>query len=362
MPRAGQPEKGDTKMTRRVFLASVPALLAASRVLAQPRKASIPVRALNHMTLIVSDVKRSVEFYQGLFGMPIQARQGNTILLQIGSGPQFMALGGGGATAKPSINHFCMTTDGFNVDRLLKILTEHGVTMADAPAGGAPRGGGLSGGPMKVRVRMRGEDAGGAKEGTPELYAGDPDGIVIQLQDVSYCGGAGVLGNVCAATPEPAPRKGLIVVRDLSHFTLTVSNRQRSQPFYQELFAVPIQTLQGATPLLAVGPGPQFITLAGGAGGATAATPTIAHVCLTMDGFDPDKVLKTLGEYGIKPRGDASGPAGPLVSYVSMRKEDRGGAKEGTPELYFTDPDGIVIQLQDVSYCGGSGVLGNKCP
>ena len=28
--------------------------------------------------------------------------------------------------------------------------------------------------------------------------------------------------------------------------------------------------------------------------------------------------------------------------------EDRGGAKEGTPELYFTDPDGILIQLQDV--------------
>ena len=47
--------------------------------------------------------------------------------------------------------------------------------------------------------------------------------------------------------------------------------------------------------------------------------------------------------------------------YVTMRMEDRGGAREGTPELYFTDPDGIPIQLQDVTYCGGSGYLGNVC-
>jgi hypothetical protein len=30
--------------------------------------------------------------------------------------------------------------------------------------------------------------------------------------------------------------------------------------------------------------------------------------------------------------------------------------------LYFTDPDGIRVQLQDVKYCGGSGFLGDVCP
>jgi hypothetical protein len=35
---------------------------------------------------------------------------------------------------------------------------------------------------MRVRVRVRGEKAGGAKEGTPELYFTDPDGIMIQLR------------------------------------------------------------------------------------------------------------------------------------------------------------------------------------
>jgi hypothetical protein len=40
--------------------------------------------------------------------------------------------------------------------------------------------------------------AAGATAGTPEIYFGDPDGIPIRLQDVSYCGGSGYLGNVCA--------------------------------------------------------------------------------------------------------------------------------------------------------------------
>ena len=55
------------------------------------------------------------------------------------------------------------------------------------------------------------------------------------------------------------------------------------------------------------------------------------------------------------------GPVPPLRSYVSMRMPNRGGAKDGTAELYFTDPDGILIQLQDTSYCGGGGPMGEVC-
>ncbi len=82
---------------------------------------------------------------------------------------------------------------------------------------------------------------------------------------------------------------------------------------------------------------------------------------MSMDNFKTDAVIKALESYGIKPRPGAQGAAGPLVHYISMRMENRGGAKEGTPELYFTDPDGLLIQLQDVKYCGGAGVLGDVC-
>jgi catechol 2,3-dioxygenase-like lactoylglutathione lyase family enzyme len=320
------------QITRRSLLLSIPVL----GLRAQAGKTPIPVRSLSHMTLRVSDFKRSLEFYQGLFGLPIQARQSDTVQLRIGPG-QYMAVGGTAAGGKPGIDHFCMTTPGFEVARTTAILAKHGVTKSDAR------------GAMKTWVRMRDE--------TPEFYLGDPDGIAVQLQDPSYCGGKGVLGNQCFAVPEPAPHKGVLAVRGLNHFTLSVSNQQRSLAFYQELFGMPVQTRQGAgAVILRVGAGPQSVAL-----GARTGTPNIGHACLTMEGFNPDQVMKTLADYGVKPRGDTVAPAKPLTSWVRMRGEDAGGAKDGTPELYFTDPDGIMIQLQDVSYCGGSGRLGNVC-
>ena len=302
------------------------------------------------MTLTVTDVQRSIEFYQGLFGMPIQTWQARTPVLRIGTGPQFMALSGGGANATPRIDHLCLNVEGFDVDALVAHLGEHGLPLVPADSGR------LHGRPERVRVRMRGDDFGGAPEGTPELYLSDPDGIVVQLQDETYCGGAGVLGE-CLSGPEPAPRGGLFTIREYNHFTLFVSDVDRAGAFYQRLFGTPVQVYQATTPLLSVGSGNQFIALGGG--GGTGSGPRIHHVCLAIEDFDPDRVIATLEEYGVTPRGGR--PAGPLQSRVAMRMEDRGGAPGGTPELYFSDPDGIEIQLQGVDYCGGSGFFGDDC-
>lgn len=73
-------------ITRRRALVSLPALAAAGEAWAQSGPPPIRVRSLNHITLTVSDRKRSVEFYQGLFGMPVLDRQGVSIGLRIGSG------------------------------------------------------------------------------------------------------------------------------------------------------------------------------------------------------------------------------------------------------------------------------------
>ena len=54
-----------------------------------------------------------------------------------------------------------------------------------------------------------------------------------------------------------------------------------------------------------------------------------------------DRVIKTLAAEGVK-------------GEVKMREGK-------TPEVYFWDPDNIRVQIQDVSYCGGSGSLGNLC-
>ena len=99
--------------------------------------------------------------------------------------------------------------------------------------------------------------------------------------------------------------------------------------------------------------------MAAGGGGGRA---LIHHACLTIDDFNHERVLEVLASYGVTTRADPQGgPIDPQSAYVTMRMEDRGGAPEGTPELYFTDPDGILIQIQDTSYCGGAGYLGDKC-
>jgi catechol 2,3-dioxygenase-like lactoylglutathione lyase family enzyme len=159
-----------------------------------------------------------------------------------------------------------------------------------------------------------------------------------------------------------------MALRDWSHTTNFVSDGARSNKFYRDVFGFEIQAYQGPNaPVIGVGGGVHFVMFAGGGGargGAnTAPRPaSINHLCLSMGNFNPEAVTKALESYGIKPRGAAGGAAPPLVHYISLRMENRGGAKEGTPELYFTDPDGLLIQLQDVKYCGGGGFLGDVCP
>ncbi len=188
--------------------------------------------------------------------MGIQAKQGTAPSLQIGAGPEFIFISGG-ANAKPGINHYCMTMKGYTPEGVGRILEAHGITKAEGA------GGGMTGGTMKYKVRIRSEAQGGAKEGTPEFYFGDPDGLAVQIQDDTYCGGAGSLGEICKVPAEPAPGKGLLQVKDLSHFTLFVADAAKSLAFYQDVFAKPITAQQGATPLIGVGTRGQFLTIAG---------------------------------------------------------------------------------------------------
>ena len=323
------------RISRRDVLYAVPAMFGLGAILrAQQSAGAFTTLAMNHVTLAVTNAKRSLEFYQRLFGLPVVATQGPVPIMRLGPGPQFIALSER-PTGKPGIDHVCLTIERFEVDRVMKTLAGFGVTAADQGAAG-----GLSGGPLRARVRMRGENAGGAKEGTPEIYFGDPDGITIQLQAPTYCGGAGLLGEVCSS-PKPTGKPPL-VTREMNHVTLAVSDPKRSLEFYQRVFGLPVVATQAAIPIMRIGRGPGFIAL----NAAGQSSPRIDHVCVTIENFDPDRTMQTLAELGVK-KAEATA-AGPLTARIRMRGPEAGGAKEGTPELYFTDPDGITIQLQDV--------------
>src|SRR5579859_531532 len=117
-----------TYLDRRGFLVSLPALALAPRMTAQPAKPQIKARGINHVLLTVSDLQRSIDFYQGLFGLTLRRTSSSNVQLAIGSGPQHLALGTGPA---PTIDHYCLTVEGFDVDGVVKILADHGIAKSD---------------------------------------------------------------------------------------------------------------------------------------------------------------------------------------------------------------------------------------
>ena len=192
-------------ITRREMLLTVPGLAVASRLLgAQVGPPPIRVRGISSVTLAVSDVARSVAFYQEIFGLPIQARHGSKVLLRLGNGPYFLALMPADG-AGPRIDHWGLAVEDVDLSRVADMLGAHGLSRAID-------GQGLSGGPMRVRASTRGD--------TPELHMGDPDGLVMQLQYPTYCGGRGPLGDRC--TVEPAPPGAPLSLSGLSHLTINV--------------------------------------------------------------------------------------------------------------------------------------------
>ncbi|MGH9386637.1 MAG: VOC family protein [Vicinamibacterales bacterium] len=123
------------------------------------------VRQMNHVSIFVPNVQKSVEFYQSTFGMPVLTKQDPGMNLSCGAGFLGIYPTQGGATMG-SINHLCFGMDNFDADTVLKGLIDRGI---------------------KGNIRLRGD--------TKELYFTDPDGIRVQLQDVKYKGGVGPLGD-----------------------------------------------------------------------------------------------------------------------------------------------------------------------
>ena len=156
-------------LSRRDLLGALALLVAAPSAATaggQARVAPIgAVKSMNHVSVFVPNVQKSVDFYQGVFGMPQLTRQDPGINLSAGSSFLGIYPAQAGATTG-SINHLCFGMENFDADAVLTQLIDRG---------------------LKGNIRLRGD--------TKELYFTDPDGIRVQLQDVKYLGGTGLLGD-----------------------------------------------------------------------------------------------------------------------------------------------------------------------
>jgi len=152
------------RLTRRELLGAL-ALLATASPDATAQTSLGKVTQMNHVSIFVPDVKKSVAFYQETLGLPVLTLQDPGVNLNTGAG--FLGIyPAPTGTATGSIHHFCLGVERFDADSVVRALKERGVT---------------------ANIRMRGE--------TKELYFTDPDGVRVQLQDTTYVGGSGVLGD-----------------------------------------------------------------------------------------------------------------------------------------------------------------------
>lgn len=302
-------------LPRRDFLTALfaPAIMPrlANAGLQTGRQGSVlPIRVLtlNHVSFGCLDLKATVAWFGRIFGMPVHAFQdygsGQTVV-RVGDGPSYMALS---RRSKNSIGqppnrrpHFCWGAEDFNVDRILRGLSE-----MEAPA---------------QAVLREGKTINGVNFDTP-------DGFPLQFNPVNACGGGGFFGDLCdagaqAVRPPGAPPP--IPVKTLNHVRMIVPSLQRSLDWYLKLTDMRPLALPGPTKILRVGKGPQFIAMSEG-NGPEAFKPLVGF---GVQGFDAEQALARLAEHG-----------------VNARKNDAGG-------ILLDSPDGIEIELQDVNYCGG---------
>ena len=152
------------RLSRRDLVLTLAALAAPLPAAAQGPP--LRPRNLNHVSLIVSDLQRSVAFYQRVFGLDVRSKQTGGMNLAVGE--QFLGIYQAGANAPAQINHLCFGLDDFDPQRTVAALEASGV---------------------KAESRVR--------DGVAQVYCADPDNLRVQLQDVSFCGGVGTLGSEC---------------------------------------------------------------------------------------------------------------------------------------------------------------------
>jgi catechol 2,3-dioxygenase-like lactoylglutathione lyase family enzyme len=245
------------KLTRRVLIQRVSFLAAASRLVSAEEFRG---PTLHHVSLQVSDLARSSEFYQRVFGCAAQNRDDGTILLPFEKGHLILR----GGTPVGLVDHFAIGIDRFEQESVTRELKSHGAN------------------PSYDKV-----SAG--------LNVKDPDGIAVQLtSNATYTGKA-------AAFPGSS----------LDHLSIYTGDFKRSVEFYERIFRFTAMNreanpcLSSATPdptcgaQLSVGTG-HYITLRGGR------TPAgiVDHFAIGIDGFDRESVIRDLKSRSAEPADD----------------------------------------------------------
>jgi catechol 2,3-dioxygenase-like lactoylglutathione lyase family enzyme len=108
------------------------ALLAAAGGAAAPaaaQSAGLKGTGIDHASVLVTDLQRSADFYQRVFGMVPLSEDKQNRILRLGAGRVIVSI----RQQDPPglIDHFAIAVEGFNRPAVTQVLKQHGLTPQD---------------------------------------------------------------------------------------------------------------------------------------------------------------------------------------------------------------------------------------
>ena len=122
-------EKG--ALTRRGLIQRLTMLTAASGTAleAQAPSGGLKAAKIDHMSIQVSDLPRSIAFYQKMFGLTMVSEDKPNEIVRLGVGKVIVSLHHKSPTGL--VDHFAIGVEGFNKDAVTRELKERGASPED---------------------------------------------------------------------------------------------------------------------------------------------------------------------------------------------------------------------------------------
>ena len=118
-------------LTRRELVQGFAALAAANGAasVAQGQDAGIKGAKIDHVSIQVSDLPRSIAFYQKMFGLTILSEDKPNEIVRLGAGKVLVSLHHKSPTGL--VDHFAIGVEKFNKETVTRELKERGATPED---------------------------------------------------------------------------------------------------------------------------------------------------------------------------------------------------------------------------------------
>jgi len=221
--------------------------------------------AINHVSYQSADYKKTRDFYANLFGFQVSEEDERQLYLW--AGDALISAKNTPAVQQPSIDHFGLTVDPWDLDYVEAALKERGLV-----------------------ARVSRNDPHDTQR--KSAFVRDPNGYNLQL-------GAKDLEQKPAPVASHAPLRAT----GINHISYQCADYKKTRDFYAELLGVPVAKDDGKQASLWFGDA--FMVVRNNADGNP--KPRIDHMAWNLADWDKDRVSVELKRHGLEARADAAG-------------------------------------------------------